>query len=164
MEDTIDPTLVITLDDTALNVGDTALVTFTFSEAPVGFDNADVTVENGTIDTLAGSGTVYTATLTPTVSIEDTTNKITVGTDWSDANTPIGNAPAGSTDSPNYEIDTLAPIQSSVVVTPLNGSVSVKLNTHENATVTLSYGFTNAYGSSADITTIASTTHDKTVL
>lgn len=117
VQDTVKPTLVITLDDTALNIGDTALVTFTFSEAPVGFDNVDVTVENGTIDTIAGSGTVYTATLTPTAGIEDTTNKITVGTDWSDANTPTGNAPVGSTDSSNYEIDTLAPL-APVVVTP----------------------------------------------
>jgi hypothetical protein len=164
VKDTIAPTVVITLDDTVLNIGDTALVTFTFSEVPVGFDNADVTVENGTIDAITGSGTVYTATLTPTAGVEDTTNKITVGTDWSDANTPTGNAPAGATDSPNYEMDTLAPVQSSVVVTPLNGSVSVSLTTHENATVTLSYGFTNAYGSSANITTVAASTHDKTVL
>ena len=77
-----------------------------------------MTVENGTIDTIAGSGTVYTATLTPTGGVEDTTNKITVGTDWSDANTPIGNAPAGSTDSPNYEIDTLSPIQNPVSIIP----------------------------------------------
>lgn len=127
VEDTIDPTLVITLDDTALNIGDTALVTFTFSETPVGFDNADVTVENGTIDTITGSGTVYTATLTPTAGVEDTTNKITVGTDWSDANTPTGNAPAGATDSPNYEMDTLAPL-APVVSSPTNNQ-NLSINT-----------------------------------
>lgn len=61
-------------------------------------------------------------------------------------------------------VDTIAPIQTSVVVTPLNGSVSVKLNTQENATVTLSYGFTSTYGSSADVTTVANMSHDKTIL
>jgi chitodextrinase len=61
-------------------------------------------------------------------------------------------------------VDTIAPIQTSVSVTPLNGSVSVKLNTQESATVTLSYGFTTAYGSSADVTTVANNSHDKTIL
>ncbi len=36
----------ITMADTALNIGETSLVTITFSEAVTGFDNADVTVEN----------------------------------------------------------------------------------------------------------------------
>ncbi len=164
MSDTVAPTVSISLSDTNINATDTSLVTFTFSEAPVDFDNADVSVENGTLDTIAGSGTVYTATFTPTADVEDATNVITVDTDWSDANTPAGNAPAGVTESTNYIIDTRAPIQSSVSVTPLNGSVSVKLNTQENATVSLSYGPTSSYGSSADITTTAATSHDKTVL
>lgn len=142
VRDTIKPTLVITLDDTALNIGDTALVTFTFSEAPVGFDNADVTVENGTIDTIAGSGTVYTATLTPTAGVEDATNKITVGTDWSDANTPTGNAPVGSTESTNYEIDTLAPVAPAISSPTNNANLSINTFTTDgtcetSATVTI---------------------------
>lgn len=143
VQDTIKPTLSITLDDTTLNIGDTALVTFTFSETPVGFDNSDVTVENGTIDTIAGSGTIYTATLTPTAGVEDATNKITVGTDWSDANTPTGNSPVAATDSPNYEIDTLAPDMVTVLSPTNNQNLSINTFTadgtcEKGATITIS--------------------------
>jgi hypothetical protein len=44
----------------------TLLLTFTLSELATDFDAADVTVINGTLSSFAGSGTTYTATLTPT--------------------------------------------------------------------------------------------------
>ena len=45
--DTVRPTVSsITLSDTALKIGDTSLVTITFSEAVTGFDNADLTIAN----------------------------------------------------------------------------------------------------------------------
>ena len=37
------------MGDTALKIGDTSTVTITFSEAVAAFNNADVTVENGTL-------------------------------------------------------------------------------------------------------------------
>ena len=40
------PTVTVDLDDSALKAGDAATVTFTFSEAPVGFTAGDVTVQN----------------------------------------------------------------------------------------------------------------------
>ncbi|MYD94712.1 MAG: hypothetical protein F4Y02_13705 [Chloroflexi bacterium] len=40
-------------------------VTFTFGTDVTGFDASDVTVENGTLGTLSGSGAVYAATVTP---------------------------------------------------------------------------------------------------
>ena len=40
-------------------------VSFTFGSDVTGFDGSDVTVENGTLGTLSGSGAVYTATVTP---------------------------------------------------------------------------------------------------
>ena len=104
--DTVRPTVAIVLDDVALNIGDSALVTFTFSEAPTGFANADVSTPNGTLSTIAGGPLVFTATLTPNASVEDATNLISVGTVWTD---PAGNAPAGATVSDNYTIDTLKP-------------------------------------------------------
>ena len=97
------PTVTVTMDDAALNIGDTSLVTFTFSETPVGFTTADVTVANGSIGAIdASNPLVQTATYTPTNSITDATNVITVGTAWTDAalNTGVGD------DSPNYTIDT----------------------------------------------------------
>lgn len=97
------PTVTVTMDDAALNIGDTSLVTFTFSETPVGFTTADVTVANGSIGAIdASNPLVQTATYTPTNSITDATNVISVGTAWTDAalNTGVGD------DSPNYTIDT----------------------------------------------------------
>ncbi|MEK7099942.1 MAG: Ig-like domain-containing protein, partial [Patescibacteria group bacterium] len=47
--DTLRPTVGIVLDDSALKIGETATVTFTFSEAPTGFTGADVTVGSGSI-------------------------------------------------------------------------------------------------------------------
>ena len=106
--DTIRPTISISMADTALKVGDTALVTFTFSESVTGFANADVTtIENGTLDTISGSGTTYTATFTPTTPIEDASNVITV--DKTGVADTAGNAGSGTTSTSNYTIDTTRP-------------------------------------------------------
>lgn len=107
--DTIQPTLAITMDDAALNIGDTATVTFTFSEIPASFDNTDVFIDNGSIDTVTGGPLVYTATFTPTPGVEDPSNLISTGTDWTDL---AGNPPASGSSSPNYDVDTIAPTAS----------------------------------------------------
>jgi len=106
--DTTAPTVAITLSDYAFKTGDTATVTFTFSEAPVGFTVADVTAPNGSLSsfTVTADPLVYTATFTPTAGVTDATNVITVGTGWNDA---AGNPPAGVTTSDNYTVDTAAP-------------------------------------------------------
>ena len=48
----------------------------------------------------------YTATPTPASNIEDTTNTLTVGTNWSDL---AGNNPSSTTNSSNYTVDTIRP-------------------------------------------------------
>ncbi|MGU9602630.1 Ig-like domain-containing protein, partial [Acinetobacter baumannii] len=45
--DIIPPTLAITTDDLALATGETANITFTFSEAVTGFDVSDIAVVGG---------------------------------------------------------------------------------------------------------------------
>jgi parallel beta-helix repeat protein len=107
VKDTVAPTVGIVVADDALKAGDTSLVTFTFSEAPTGFDATDVTVGNGAIGVVSATGNplVFEATLIPT-TIESATNKITVGTSWTDV---TGNAPTATTDSNNYAIDTVVP-------------------------------------------------------
>jgi len=105
--DTVAPTVTITMSDTTLTVGETSLVTFTFSEAPTGFDVTDVSLTNanGTIGVInAGDPLIQTATFTPTNSITDATNVIAVGTAWTDTalNAGIGDS------SPNYTINTVA--------------------------------------------------------
>ena len=105
--DTTVPTVSISLDDSALNVGNSALVTFTFSEAPTGFTAADITAPNGTITdpVVTADNKVYTATFTPDADVDDADNEITVSANWSDV---AGNAPVKST-SANYAVDTVAP-------------------------------------------------------
>ncbi|WP_322883757.1 Ig-like domain-containing protein [Microvirga lotononidis] len=113
------PTVAIALSSTQLALGQSAVVTFTFSEVPVGFSIADVTVENGTLSALTASGTdprVYTAILTPNGNQATSHNLITVGTGWSDA---AGNAPVAGTASLPYSVDTRQTDGLNVVVSPI---------------------------------------------
>ncbi|PMZ61582.1 flagellar hook-length control protein FliK, partial [Pseudomonas sp. GW247-3R2A] len=113
--DTVRPTATIVVADTALSIGETSLVTITFSEAVSGFTNADLTLANGTLSAVSSSdgGITWTATFTPSASVNDTTNLITLD------NTGIadlaGNAGSGTTDSNNYAIDTVRPTATIVV-------------------------------------------------
>ncbi|KNH16086.1 hypothetical protein ACS77_28640, partial [Pseudomonas syringae] len=86
----------IVVADTALRIGETSLVTITFSEAVSGFTNADLTITNGTLTAVSSSngGITWTATFTPSASINDTTNLITLdNTGVSDLS---GNAGSGT--------------------------------------------------------------------
>ncbi|ORT71662.1 pyrrolo-quinoline quinone [Pseudomonas mosselii] len=122
--DTVVPTATVVVADTALRVGETSLVTITFSEAVSGFTLADLSVANGTLSGLSSSdgGITWTATLTPTSNVEDTSNLISLdNTGVVDASS--GNAGIGSTDSNNYAIDTRAPS-----VTSVGGPAGVSYN------------------------------------
>ena len=59
---------------------ETSLVTIVFNTPVTGFDNADLTVANGTLSSVSSSdgGTTWTATLTPTAGITDAANVITL--------------------------------------------------------------------------------------
>ncbi|SDN64690.1 protein of unknown function [Pseudomonas arsenicoxydans] len=140
--DTVRPTATIVVADNALNIGETSLVTFTFSEAVTGFTNADLAIANGTLTGVSSSdgGITWTATFTPTTSVNDTTNLITLNnTGISDL---AGNAGAGTTDSNNYAIDTLRPTATIVVA-----DNALKIGETSLVTITFSEavtGFTNA--------------------
>ncbi|PMX10290.1 glycosyl hydrolase [Pseudomonas sp. FW215-R4] len=140
--DTARPTVTIVMSDTALKIGDTSLVTFTFSEAVTGFTNADLTIANGTLTAVSSSdgGITWTGTFTPSASITDTTNLISLD------NTGIadlaGNAGSGTTDSANYVIDTVRPTATIVVA-------DTNLAAGETSLVTITFseavsGFTTA--------------------
>ena len=99
----------ITISDTALKIGDTATVTFSFTEAVTGFTTADLTVPNGTLSGLSSSdgGITWTATLTPSASATAASNVITLdNTGISDV---AGNAGSGTSTSGNYAVDTVRP-------------------------------------------------------
>ncbi|MFH1419875.1 MAG: Ig-like domain-containing protein, partial [Planctomycetota bacterium] len=141
--DTVRPTVSIVVDDTALNIGDDSLVTFTFSEVPSNFTSADVSYDttSATLGAITATGDpkVFTATLTPNSPIEDAINIITVSTGWED---PAGNAPAASSNSANYTVDTKAPTVTSVTYPVGDGtlkageSVVLTVNFSEAVTVT----------------------------
>jgi len=113
--DTVAPTATVVIDHSALNIGQTAGVTITFSEAVTGFSNADLTVANGTLSTMSSSdgGITWTGTFTPTSNIAHASNVISLNnTTYTDL---AGNAGTGTTDSNNYAIDTQRPTASIVV-------------------------------------------------
>jgi hypothetical protein len=62
------PTLAITTSKAVLNSADAPLITFTFSEAPVGFSGASVSVSGGVLSGFSATANplVYTAVFTPT--------------------------------------------------------------------------------------------------
>lgn len=142
MIDTERPTATIAVADNALSIGETSLVTVTFSERVSGFTNADLTIPNGTMSavTTSDGGATWTATLTPTASVTDPTNAITL------ANGGIadeaGNTGTGTTDSNNYAVDTVRP-------TAIINVVDNALTAGETSVVTFTFnepvtGFDNA--------------------
>ncbi|WP_139668371.1 Ig-like domain-containing protein [Pseudomonas sp. F16(2018)] len=140
--DTVRPTATIVVANPTLVIGQTSLVTFTFSEAVSGFSNADVTVANGNLSAVSSSdgGITWTATFTPSSNITDTTNLITL--DNSGVADLAGNAGSGTTDSNNYAVDTQRPT-ATIVVADNNLTVG------ETTTVTITFseavtGFTLA--------------------
>jgi Ca2+-binding RTX toxin-like protein len=128
--DNVHPTVAIGISDTQLKDGDTATVTFTFSENVTGFNLSDVTSESGTLSGFSGSGSVYTATLTPSASTVDATNVIHVGTGLIDI---AGNSPVLGTDSGNYTVDTIHPTISSIILS------DTALKDGDTAMVTVSF-------------------------
>ena len=126
------------LSDTNLKVGDTATVMITFSEAVTGFDNTDITVENGTLSnvTTSDGGVTWTGTFTPTTGIEDSTNVISVGTALTDL---AGNAPLAGASSANYIVDTVEPTLVSIVM----DDTELKVGETANVTITFSEAVTN---------------------
>ena len=143
--DTLRPTATIVVADSALAIGETTMVTITFSEAVTGFDGGDLTVANGTLGGLSTSdgGIIWSATLTPTPAVNDTSNVITL--DGSGVQDAAGNTGTGTTGSNNYGIDTVRPTATVVLAdTDLNAGETSQL------TITFSEAVTNF--TTADLT------------
>ncbi|MEP0365873.1 MAG: Ig-like domain-containing protein [Cyclobacteriaceae bacterium] len=107
--DVVRPTVAVVLDDLSLITGESAEVTFTFTEAVSDFDNTDITIGNGTISDVetADEGLTFTATFTPSVGVEEVANIIVVdNSGYVDA---VGNAGVGISESANFEINTVVP-------------------------------------------------------
>lgn len=109
--DTLAPTVSVAVDHAVLGAGQTAAVTFTFSEAVSGFTLGDTTASGGTLTNLShiglnGSGQdVYTASFTPTVTNTEVGSIQVNASSYSDV---AGNVGAAS-NTVNFSGDTLAP-------------------------------------------------------
>ena len=143
--DTNVPTATIVVADTALSVGETSVVTVTFNSAVNGFDNADLTVENGTLSGLASTdgGVTWTATLTPYANISDTSNVITL--DNTGVRNAANNAGVGTTVSNNYAVDTARPTATIAVA-------SAVVAAGETSAVTITFSEAVAGFTTADLT------------
>ena len=143
--DGVRPTSSVVVTDTDLSVGETSLVTITFSEAVTGFDSADLTIANGSVSVVGSSdgGITWTATLTPAASIADATNLITLTN--AGVQDTAGNAGAGTTDSNNYAIDTVPPTATIVIADDA-------LAAGETSSVTITFNEAVSGFSNADLT------------
>ncbi|WP_340054330.1 Ig-like domain-containing protein [Pseudomonas sp. JAI120] len=143
--DTNVPTATIVIADTTLSIGETSLVTVTFNSAVSGFDNADLTVSNGTLGTMSSTdgGVTWTATFTPSSSISDTSNVITL--DNTGLVNGAGNAGVGTTDSNNYAVDTVRPTATIVVADTV-------IAVGETSLVTITFSEAVTAFTSADLT------------
>ena len=127
--DTTAPSVVLSMSDQALKLGESAVVTFTFSEAITGFDLSDVTVDNGTLSNLqtADGGKTWTATFTATANVEDASNTISVKDgSYTDL---AGNIGTGN--SIHYAIDNVAPNSGTTAITVDNITADNVVNGQE---------------------------------
>lgn len=106
--DTLAPTVSIASDRASIGHGQSALLTLSFSEAPVGFTSADIAVGSGTIANLTATADarVYHVTYTPVDGVVDPGVTVTVAAQsYTDA---TGNAGTGG--SLSFSVDTASAI------------------------------------------------------
>ena len=109
--DTAAPTLAITTNASQLRIGESAAITFAFSDDPGSSfvwdgSSGDVVVSGGTLGAISGSGLVRTATFTPTPDTNGGTASIAVAA-GAYADTAGNHGGAGAT--PSLHFDTRAP-------------------------------------------------------
>ena len=121
--DYIVPTVNISTSRTPVLAGQTATITFLFSENVNGFDNTKIiqTGGAGTLATLTGNNPSYSATFTPTVSFEGSEN-FSVGFDA--ARDDAGN-PLTASSVLNVPVDTINPTIISITSTTSDGLYGV---------------------------------------
>jgi hypothetical protein len=105
----IDPPIVtITSSVAALKAGETALITFTFSEEVTGFDNGDINVAGGSLSNIQvdpSDSKKFTATFTPDANFEGPLSVTVQPGGYFD----VANNPGVAGTSPAVTIDTLMP-------------------------------------------------------
>jgi uncharacterized repeat protein (TIGR02059 family) len=143
--DTTPPTMAVSSDKTFISKGQTALLTFTVSEAVTDFTQADVTVSGGTLSNFTGSGKIYSATFTPTANSTSAGSVSVASSTFSDAS---GNQNADGADANNslsLTIDTLSP---SIAIS----ADKTSLNAAQTATLTFTLSDTSTDFNLSDVT------------
>ena len=139
--DTTAPFLSITSNVGELKAGETANITFTFSEDPGNTfvwngTAGDVTLSNGTLSAISGTGVTRTAVFTPTPSLNAGTAGISVTADtYQDA--AGNNGSAGGT--PSLTFDTLVPTISAIALNGSTGILNTYLNEADTANVSVTF-------------------------
>lgn len=133
------PTSATTASSTNLRAGDTATVTFTFSEPVQDFDALDVDVVGGILSAPTGSGFTYTAVFTPLPGFEGTATVGVRNAGVTDADDVAGSG----TSAVAMQVDTRPPGVSSFTV------ADSLLAAGETSLVTITFseavtGFSNA--------------------
>ncbi|TJZ63051.1 T9SS type B sorting domain-containing protein [Sphingobacterium olei] len=114
--DTQRPTALVNVTNPQLTLGETTLVTISFSEPVTEVSLDDFTVQNGTLSDLESlpGGDQWQATLTPDADVQAPNNLITLdNTGYQDL---AGNAGTGVSNSNNYSVDTQLPSGYSVLI------------------------------------------------
>ncbi|PUE36523.1 Ig-like domain-containing protein [Limnohabitans sp. Hippo4] len=139
--DTTAPFLSITSNVGQVKVGETANITFTFSEDPGNTfvwngTTGDVTLSNGTLSAISGTGATRTAVFTPTAGVNSGTASISVSA-GAYQDTAGNNGSAGGT--PSLTLDTLAPTISAIALSGSTGILNTYLNEGDTANVTVTF-------------------------
>jgi hypothetical protein len=114
------PTLTLT-SAAASTTSAAFTVTVTFSESVTGFAVGDVTVGNGTVSALAGSGSTYTFTVTPTVA-----GSVTVDVAANSAADSAGNGNTAAVQlTRTYNGTAPTVVLATTATSPLNGAFTV---------------------------------------
>ena len=160
------PTVTITSTASSFTNSSPIPVTITFSESVTGFTSGDITVSNGSVNNFLGSGTTYTAGITPAAN-----GTVTVNIASNVAQDAAGNGNTAATQLSRIYDNTQPTVAiTSAVSNPTNTSpIPVTINFSESVTeftsgdITVSNGsVTNFLGSgtsyTADITPAANGT------
>ena len=108
LTDTTPPTLNVSLSNDSISGSQTAVVTFTFSEAPTGFSLNNVSASSGTLGVIdASNPLIETAVFTPSTNTYQLGNNIIVDTNWTDTSVAL-NHPVDMATSESYIVDTRA--------------------------------------------------------
>ena len=107
--DTTPPSVPVTASASSLHAGQSTTVQFTLSESSTSFTQASVVAVGGTLSHFSGSGTVYSATFTPTANSMVAGRVSVASQQFRDAAGNLNSDGADTNNRVDFSIDTVAP-------------------------------------------------------